>query len=127
MQVALDMLISYLRILQHMCTLAIGLPHNERMKLENIHFLCCSNKVGPLELVEPLVDDLQKLEEGILMFDASVNESVLVIAPVMLLIADNPMSSDLCNHQGSTARRFCRMCKVCVMLQMSIASANRAL
>lgn len=42
-----------------------GLPQKERTKLENIHFLCCSNRVDALELVEPLVDDLLELEEGI--------------------------------------------------------------
>ena len=92
------------------------------MKLANIHFLCCSNKVGTLELAEPLVADLLKLEEGIPMFDASVNETVLVIAPVMLLIADNPMSSELCNHQGSTARRYCRMCKVVLATMYTVGT-----
>ena len=90
----------------------VGLPQEEKMKLENIHFLCCSNRVSTLELAEPLVDDLLELEEGIPMFDASVQDNVLVVASVMLLICDNPMSSDLCNHQGSSARKFCRMCMV---------------
>ena len=51
------------------------------------------------------------------MYDASVRETVLVVAPVMLLLCDNPMSSDLCNHLGSTARKFCRMCLVSTSIQ----------
>ena len=46
------------------------------------------------------------------MFDAMLNQEVFVVAPVMYIMADNPMSSELCNHQGNTARKFCRMCLV---------------
>ncbi len=46
------------------------------------------------------------------MYDALLKQQVLVVAPVILIIADNPMSSELCNHQGSSARRFCRICLV---------------
>lgn len=58
------------------------------------------------------MDSLLKLEEGIVLYDALLKEKVLVVAPVMFIIADNPMASELCNHQGSTARRYCRMCLV---------------
>ena len=77
----------------------VGLPQHEKNKLENIHFLTCSNMVNALELVEPIVDSLQKLAHGIEMFDAWLKRPTLVIAPVMLIIADNPMGSELCNHQ----------------------------
>lgn len=103
-----------------MCCMRIGLPQEEKNKLENIHFLCTSNKVDALELAEPLVDNLLKLEEGVIMYDALLEEEVLVIAPVILIIADNPMSSDICNHQGSTARRYCRMCLVSIMYAFSL-------
>ena len=43
------------------------------------------------------------------MFDTQLKQLVLVVAPVMLIVADNPMSSDLYNHIGSTARKYCRM------------------
>ncbi|SMN01867.1 hypothetical protein SPONN_136 [uncultured Candidatus Thioglobus sp.] len=46
------------------------------------------------------------------MYDAREKQQILVVAPVMLIMADNPMSSDLCNHQGSSARKFCRFCLV---------------
>lgn len=61
---------------------------------------------------EPIVKNLLKLEKGVPMYDAHSQERVLVIAPLLLIIADNPMASELCNHQGSTAKKFCRLCKV---------------
>lgn len=65
-----------------------------------------------MTLAEDLVENLLELESGIVMFDAMLGQQVLVVAPVMFVMADNPMSSELCNHQGSTARMFCRMCMV---------------
>lgn len=59
------------------------------------------------------MESLIKLEKGVVMFDALLKQNVLVMAPVILIIADNPMSSELCNHQGSSARKFCRICLVC--------------
>lgn len=91
-----------------------GLPQSERNRLENVHFLCCSNKVDALSLAKPLVDNLRLLEGGMEMYDAVEKQSVLVMAPLMLVMSDNPMSSDLCNHQGGSARKFCRFCLVSV-------------
>ena len=83
-----------------------------RNQLEHIYFLCCSNKVDTLALAEPLVDSILKLEEGIILYDSKYNENVMVIAPVLMILGDNPMTSELCNHQGSTAKKFCRICLV---------------
>lgn len=90
----------------------IGLPQFEKNKLENIHFVACSNRVDAMTLAEPLVENLLQLENGIEVYDAFLEQKVIVVAPVMFIMADNPMSSDLCNHMGSTARKFCRMCLV---------------
>lgn len=94
------------------CLQFLGLPQHERNKLKNIHFICCSNKVGTLEMAEPIVDNLLKLEEGLPMYDALLGQQVLVVAPVMFIIADNPMASELCNHLGSAATKYCRICMV---------------
>ena len=69
-----------------------------------------------LTLAEPIVENLLQLEKGVEMYDAVLQQNVLVIAPVMLLMADNPMASDLCSHQGSSARKFCRICLVSMKL-----------
>ena len=80
-----------------------GLPLSERAQLENIHFICTSNQADALELATPLVNNLLKLEEGVPMYDAAIGQTAIIIAPVMFIIADNPMASELCNHLGSTA------------------------
>ena len=49
------------------------------------------------------MESLLKLEEGICMYDAAVKEKVMIVAPVIFIIADNPMASELCNHLGSAA------------------------
>ena len=86
----------------------------ENAKLENIHFLCSSNNVSALEMAGPIVDDLLQLEkEGIIAFDAHLQMNIFVVAPVFNMLADNPRSSELTNHIGFSARRFCRMCMVC--------------
>lgn len=90
----------------------LGLPQSEKTRLENIHFLCCSNMLDALTLAEPIVENLLQLERGVQMYDAMLDQTVLVIAPLMLVLADNPMSSDLCNHRGSAAIKYCRMCLV---------------
>lgn len=90
--------------------LLAGLPRSVNSQLENIHFLCASNRVGCLDLAKPLADDLLMLEsEGIVTYDALYKEEVLVVAPVICAIADNP---DITNHMGTSARMFCRMCHV---------------
>ena len=59
------------------------------------------------------------------MYDAHLRQEVLVIAPVLLIMADSPRHSELLNHLGSSARRYCRMCmvstnKVYVALQVHV-------
>lgn len=90
-----------------------GLPRAVNSHLENIHFLCASNKVDCMKMAEALVDDLLILEnDGILAYDAYLGEEVLVIAPVICIIADNPRASDLTCHLGNSARKYCRICQV---------------
>ena len=90
-----------------------GLPRKVNGHLENIHFLCASNKVPALKMAEPIVQQLLTLEErGMFTYDAHLKEKVLVVAPVITLICDNPRASELINHLGATARCYCRMCLV---------------
>lgn len=89
-----------------------GLPRAVNSHLENIHFLCASNKVDCLKMAEPLVEDLLVLEKGLLIYDAYLEEEVLVIAPVICGIADNPRASDFTSHSGNSSRKYCRICQV---------------
>ena len=60
-----------------------------------------------------LVQELKSLSsEGVVVYDAHLKQNVLVIAPVLCVICDNPRASELLNHAGSSAKHFCRMCMV---------------
>ena len=64
-------------------------------------------------MAEPLAKDLLELEEnGIVTYDACLNEDVLVVTPILCLIYDNPRASELINHLGTSATCYCRLCLV---------------
>ena len=71
--------------------------------MHNIHFITCSNEVSALDMVTALVPDFQKLEKGIEMYDAHLQKNVLVVAPLLFLLADNPRHSEILNHLGGRA------------------------
>ena len=90
-----------------------GLPRHFNARKENIHFISCSDKVSSLELCKPIAQQLTMLEtDGVVVFDALNQEEVLVVAPVLCIVCDNPMASKLCNHLGSSALKYCRLCMV---------------
>ena len=93
-----------------------GLPRRENAKISNIHFICCSDVVSALDMTGPLVQQLYDLESnGIEVFDAFLNQSVLVVSPLMCVLADNPRASELLNHLGFSARKYCRLCMVSLL------------
>ena len=105
--------------------LLAGLPWKENSKFENIHFLTCSNKISALEMSRPIVSDLIKLEkEGIITYDAYSQQNVLVVAPVLGSLADNPRAAELTNHMGSSARKYCWKCLVGPVVCISICTHN---
>lgn len=64
---------------------------------------------------KPLAEDLFALEtNGITAYDAALREEVLVIAPVLCVLSDNPRHSEIMNHAGASANMYCRICWVCV-------------
>ena len=91
-----------------------GLPRSENAKLENIHFVSASNLISALEMADgPLVNDLNTLAtKGLVTYHAQLQRDVHIVAPIITLICDNPRASELLNHNGSSARRYCRMCMV---------------
>ena len=101
-----------------------GLPKALNTDLRNLHLITCSNEVSPLELAEGFISDLVRLEtEGIAVYDAHLECEVLLIAPVLAILGDNPRALEVVSHMGSSANKFCRMCMVrwvcmCVNRQM---------
>ena len=95
------------------CITLACLPKHEARKLNNIHYVTCSNQLSAIELSKPIVEDLQKLENGIELYDAHLGKNVLVVAPLLCAMCDNVRSAELVNHMGSKAVRLCRLCMVC--------------
>ena len=94
------------------CFLLAGLPKKENAKLENIHFICTSNKVSVLGLAVVPVQELKLLEDGIVAYNAAMQCDVLIVRPVLCLLCDNPRAAQICSHLGSSTRKFCRICNV---------------
>ena len=83
--------------------------------MQNIHLLTCSNRVDVLEMIDPVIPDLVQLETtGITTYDAHMQEDVLVVAPILLGMHDNPRASEIVNHLGSAANLYCRVCMVSI-------------
>lgn len=101
------------------CLLLAGLPRHENAKLSNIHFIGCSNQANCMEISAPIAGDLLLLEQrGIIAYDALLQKQVRVIAPIIVFTGDNPRASEILNHLGSSANKFCRMCLVGICLTM---------
>ena len=61
-----------------------------------------------------LVRELNNLSlEGPVVCDTHLKQDVMVIAPVIGVICDNPRASEIFNHAGSSAKHYCRMGMVC--------------
>lgn len=89
--------------------LLAGLPHKENAKHNNIHFIATSNTASPMEMCHPIANELLSLER-IEAYDAHLGQHVLVVAPLLLVICDNPRASELCNHLGGAATKYCHFC-----------------
>ena len=95
-----------------------GLPRHENSKMSNIHFICCSDVASSIEMAEAIVGELKILEEGIEAFDAMLKKDVLVLAPLICILADNPRASEILNHLGGAAKKYCRMCMVSIQFSV---------
>ena len=91
-----------------------GLPIKVNSMLHRVHLLCCSNRCSAVDMSRPLVDDLLILEnQGMFVFDGALQCEILLVAPLLCILADNPRHSEIMNHAGVTANKFCRICMVC--------------
>ena len=67
-----------------------------------------------MKMAPPVAEEIRIMEEGFIVFDALLQTDVIVKAPVICVIADNPRASEILNHRGGSSRRYCRKCMVCV-------------
>ena len=90
-----------------------GLPSPAHSKVDNVHFICCSDQLNALELAKPIAYGLLVLKtQGIEVFDAFHNQLVLFVAPLICIVDDNPMASELLYHLHGAANKYCRLCEV---------------
>lgn len=90
-----------------------AMPFSMRTKRENTFFIWTGPKKGgvnALSIIPFIVDDLKEMEKGKLMFSVEENEVVLVTAPLVFILADNPAHSDICGILGLTTVFPCRKC-----------------
>ena len=107
-------------------------------QFENMHLFCVSIKVCHLEMAISMVDDLKVLQYGVwcmcmvygvwCMFDAYLNREVLVLAPVMACMCDNPRASEVVGHlRGSPNacyRQYLVSCNIVLHTQSNIQAVN---
>ncbi|KAL0097661.1 hypothetical protein J3Q64DRAFT_1694071 [Phycomyces blakesleeanus] len=81
----------------------------EQNKWENTLFVCtCNHVLNAVDMLRPLVDNLVTLQKGIQMYSDDLGKHVLVVAPLLLFMGDNPCQSQLAMHKKTASRRFCR-------------------
>ncbi|KAL0073089.1 hypothetical protein F4703DRAFT_1746592 [Phycomyces blakesleeanus] len=86
-----------------------AMPLEVRNNQENVMFISTSNHVlNAVEMLPPIVDDFVELEKGIVMYSKDHDEDVLVVAPLLLFMGDNPWQSQLAMHSGTSGKHFCR-------------------
>ncbi|KAL0097348.1 hypothetical protein J3Q64DRAFT_1693761 [Phycomyces blakesleeanus] len=78
-----------------------AMPLEVRSQQENTLFICTSDKnLKAVDMLGPIVNDFVKLEIGIEVFSYDHNEYILLVAPLLLLMADNPRHSQLAMHKA---------------------------
>jgi hypothetical protein len=87
-----------------------ALSIKERNKRANNFLICAHNKMEATEMLPFIVDDLVRLERGVLMFDAATKKKVLVVAPLLLISGDNPRHAELALNKGLRSLRPYRSC-----------------
>ena len=63
-----------------------------------------------MNMASPVVTDLKMLEKRMVTYDACL--STILLAPTIPILSDNPRHSELLNHAGGSANKYCRMCMV---------------
>ncbi|KAF8490031.1 hypothetical protein JB92DRAFT_3090621 [Gautieria morchelliformis] len=88
-----------------------GLPRDQWQRDFNVHFACTSNVAAPLEMLEGVVEQLEKIGlHGVWAYDCVLQEMVLFFVPVHGMLGDNPMQSEFASHIGLRGKFFCRCC-----------------
>ncbi|KAH9814752.1 hypothetical protein DFH28DRAFT_1127261 [Melampsora americana] len=96
-----------------------GLPPSLTNQEYNIHFLATSNCATALELLDEVVDDLNKLlENGCVTYDHAIGEDVLTMVVPLCHLGDSPMHAKLTNTMNpANTPSPCQVCQLQVKRQ----------
>ncbi|KAL0078267.1 hypothetical protein F4703DRAFT_1945569 [Phycomyces blakesleeanus] len=82
-----------------------AMSYDARSSKNNSYFVCTSNKnLSAVDMLPPLVDDMKKLENGIPMYSIVHRQTVLVVAPLLVIQADNYQSAGLGTRKTSNPK-----------------------
>ena len=95
--------------------LLAGLPKHLNTQLITFIFSVPPTRFPPLDMLEPITEDLIVLQNGVDMYDALLCCNVMVCAPVLACLCDNPRTSEIVGHLRGNPNAFCRQCLVCMM------------
>lgn len=88
-----------------------AMAFDARGSKNNTFFICSANKsLSAVDMLPALVEDLSRLENGIEMYSEEHGDYILVVAPLLMIQADNHRQSELVMHKGSGARCCCKKC-----------------
>jgi hypothetical protein len=48
------------------------------------------------------------------MYDAHLKQDILILAPVLAFMGDNPRASEILGHLLGSPNKFCQQCMVCI-------------
>ena len=81
-------------------------------------FLATGKHINATDMIQPVVEQLIRLQRGIQAFDATTGRKVVICGSLVMGTGDNPAASDLCAHTW----RSNRPCRVCLFNKRNVSS-----
>ncbi|EFP91328.2 uncharacterized protein PGTG_16982 [Puccinia graminis f. sp. tritici CRL 75-36-700-3] len=101
-----------------------GLPPQISNQQFNCHFLCTSNIVGPLELGEMVVKQLNDMAiNGFTAYDSTIGQEVHVMTSLLCFLADSPMHAEITNTP--VPGNSLNSCRYCVLSSSSLKEREK--
>ncbi|KAL9936771.1 hypothetical protein V8E36_004006 [Tilletia maclaganii] len=90
-----------------------AMPANCLNSDSTIRLFAVLERASVQEISQALVEQIKSLhDDGVVCWDVSRQESVLVYGHVAAIVSDNPMAAELASNIGMKGNFFCRCCKV---------------
>ncbi|PLW53454.1 hypothetical protein PCANC_06010 [Puccinia coronata f. sp. avenae] len=91
-----------------------GLPPSYTNQNYNCHFLSTSNSAGPMELVQPIVDEYKQMsEDRFIAYDWVLGQEVMIFSNILCFLGDSPMHAEITSTPlPANSLHPCRACKL---------------